>query len=93
MQTVMIFLAIGASVASLVLSISPLRRLTSLGESLSVGTTGAVIFGLLALAFSGEDLAGPVSALNLLASATGAAALLGLTLASGRTRTPPHQRY
>ncbi len=53
---------------------------------------GAVISGLLALAFCGDDLAGPVSALNLLASATGATALLGLTLTSGRTGTPRHQR-
>jgi len=92
MQTVMIFLGIGAGVASVVLSVPSLRRRTSAAESLSVAATGAVISGLLALAFCGDDLAGPVSALNLLASATGATALLGLTLTSGRTGTPRHQR-
>lgn len=91
MQPVMIFLAIGAGVASVVLSAPALRRHTSPGESLSVGTTGAVISGLLALAFCGHDLADPVSALSLLASAAGAAALLGVTLSSGQTQTS-HQR-
>lgn len=92
MQTVMIFLGIGLGIGVVVLSIPALRRRTSPGESLSVGATGAVFLGLLGLIFGGDNLTGPVSALHLLASATGAAALLGITLASGRTRTPRQQR-
>ncbi|KIA71703.1 hypothetical protein ANMWB30_35950 [Arthrobacter sp. MWB30] len=50
-----------------------------------------MLSGLLAVVFGGDDLAGPVSAPTLLASVAGATALLGLTLVSGRTGTPPRQ--
>lgn len=87
MNTILVFLAIGAGVAAAGLCTPGVRRRTSFGEAMSVGMTGAVFSGLVATSMGGHDLSGPVPEVCCSASAIGAAALLCITLSAGKPRS------
>ena len=91
MNAILIFLAIGAGVAAVALCTPGLRRRTSVGEAMSVGMTGAVFCGLVAVNMDGHNLSEPVTAMCCSASAIGAATLLGMTLSAGNRRSDTHQ--
>ncbi len=87
MNTILVFLAIGAGVAAASLCTLGVRRRTSFGEAMSVGMTGAVFSGLVATGMGSHDLSGQVPEICCCASAIGAAALLCITLSAGKPRS------
>ncbi|WP_284989550.1 hypothetical protein [Arthrobacter sp. efr-133-TYG-120] len=87
MNTILVFLIIGAGVAAAALCTPGLRERTGVGEAMSVGMTGSVFSGLVTLSIGGHDLSGPIPAICCGASALGAAVLLWITLSAGEPRS------